>query len=176
MGIQQVIFTDEVLDSPIDFFSFGMHREVSEWVGPIKGLSAIHLGPGIKNVLGTVEIEFPEYDLEWCELPFEDSSVGAVFATHVLEHLADPLHVLAEAGRILAPGAAMTILVPHGESRSFLQDLDHKTPFVLDTWKNALSSTYYSMNKAHLPFRLGFNMTMAIKEDNTAIVTQLIKQ
>lgn len=168
-------FSKAVLDGPLEFFAFGMHRSVARWVPPIEGLPAIHLGPGSKMVHGTTDIEFPEYDLESDILPFGDESVGAVFATHVLEHLADPLHIIGEAARVLAFGGAMTILVPHAQSRSFLQDLDHKTPFVLDTWKNALDSTYYSKGKANLPLRLGFNMTMAVKEDNTAIVTQLIK-
>lgn len=168
-------FGKDVLDGPLEFFSFGMHRDVARWVAPIEGMPAVHLGPGSKMVANTVDIEWPEYDLESCKLPFGAESVGAVFATHVLEHLANPLHIIGEAARVLAFGGAMTILVPHAQSRSFLQDLDHKTPFILDTWKNALDSTYYTKNKARLPMRLGFNMTMAVKEDNTAVVTQLIK-
>lgn len=173
--MQKLEFSRAVLGGPLEFFSFGMHREVEPWVKPIAGLPALHLGPGVKSVEGTTDIEWPEFDLESCTLPFHDGTVGAVFATHVLEHLANPLHIIGEASRVLAPGAAMTILVPHGESRSFLQDLDHKTPFILDTWKNALDSSYYTKSKARLQLRLGFNMTMAIKEDNTAVVTQLVK-
>lgn len=168
-------FGRDVLSGPLEFFGFGMHRSVARWVAPIEGLPALHLGPGVKSVVDTVDIEWPEYDLESCVLPFDDESVGAVFATHVLEHLANPLHILGEAARVLAFGGAMTILVPHAQSRSFLQDLDHKTPFILDTWKNALDSSYYTKGKAGLSLRLGFNMTMAVKEDNTAVVTQLIK-
>lgn len=169
-------FGGEVLFSPMEFFQFGMLREVQPWVGPVLGLPLLHLGPGAKVVEGATDIEWPEYDLESSALPYEDDSVGAVFATHVLEHLNNPLHIVEEAARVLVPGAAMTILVPHGQSLCFLQDLDHKTAFVLETWKTALDTSYYSKSKGSLSsMRLGFNMMMAVKEANTALVTQLIK-
>jgi SAM-dependent methyltransferase len=39
-------------------------------------------------------------------LPFEDASFDVVFCKQVLEHVHDPVHVLAEVARVLRPGGA----------------------------------------------------------------------
>lgn len=40
------------------------------------------------------------------ELPFEDGSFDLLLSAHVLEHVADPVRVVAEAGRVLRPGGS----------------------------------------------------------------------
>lgn len=179
-----------------DFFLFGMDRveQVPIWrpidfdAGPV-----LHLGPGRKgNQLDTIDIEWPDYDFDQpgClerpgpECPdiskkmwrIEDGSVSALVATHVLEHLADPRHLIWEASRVLMPGGIFNIVVPKAGTNLFWQDLDHKSGFVLDTWKTLLDSSYYLKGKKQDHFlKLGFNVEMSIKEGNNAIVTQLIK-
>ena len=44
------------------------------------------------------------------ELPFEDESFDHVWMMWFLEHVADPLGVLREAGRVLVPGGAITAI------------------------------------------------------------------
>jgi SAM-dependent methyltransferase len=164
--------TDDILD----FTQFGLDRTIPEWEGFGEGKPILHLGPGNKRVHGTVEFEYPEWDGEKDLLPYGDGAVGGVIATHFLEHLSNPLHILAEVGRVLAPGCPFNILVPHAHSLMFAHDFDHKTPFVIDTWRNLLENEYYEKGKNGLPFKLGANFLFGVKEANLAIITQLIKE
>jgi hypothetical protein len=110
---------------------------------------------------------------------FPDDSVGGIFAINILEHLADPRPLIFEFGRVLAPGCPANIFVPHARSNMYLQDLDHKTPFVLDTWKNLLEPhPFYEKGHAEAPHRLriGVNFVFGVKDENVGIVTQLIKE
>ena len=54
-------------------------------------------------------------------LPFEDGAVDAVVMLDVLEHVPEPGVVLAEAHRVLRPGGALVLSVPH---RGLLAPLD----------------------------------------------------
>jgi SAM-dependent methyltransferase len=46
-------------------------------------------------------------------LPFEDGSLDAVVMLDVLEHVPDPRAVVAEIRRVLSPGGALVLSVPH---------------------------------------------------------------
>lgn len=163
----------------LQFAQFGLDRDMEKWAPTDWGKPVLHLGPGQKVINGPTvrELEFPDYnfDVPYCLEEFDDDSVGGIYATHVLEHLADPRFLLDEVARVLAPGRPFNILVPHGQSLSFLQDLDHKTPFVIDTWTNQLNNPYYTKGKGALPLRVGINVLFGLKEANLAIITQLIK-
>jgi SAM-dependent methyltransferase len=135
----------------------------------------LHLGPGEKSIEGARTFDLPEFDLEYDIFPFTDNSVGGIVATHVLEHLADPRHIIREAARILAPGCPLMILVPHADSLMAKQDLDHKSQFAIDTWRVLLSNPYYNLNNNDIPFRIGANFLFGFSERNLALVTQLIK-
>lgn len=47
-----------------------------------------------------------------CNLPFEDGSVDRVIATHVLEHVPDPVAALTEWTRVLKPGGVLSLILP----------------------------------------------------------------
>jgi SAM-dependent methyltransferase len=57
--------------------------------------------------------------------PFEDGSVGVIRASHVFEHLKDPIHAMNEAFRVLAPGGWLLIEVPSTDGRGAFQDPTH---------------------------------------------------
>jgi glycosyltransferase involved in cell wall biosynthesis len=59
--------------------------------------------------------------------PWADNSVGVIRASHVFEHLKDPIHTMNEAYRVLAPGGWLFIDVPSTEGRGAWQDPTHKT-------------------------------------------------
>ncbi|WP_208300566.1 methyltransferase domain-containing protein [Mycobacterium sp. DL592] len=165
---------------PLGFALFGLAREGSvPWVDVDTARQSLHLGPGEKHVANMVELDYPEFDFDRCDfrLPFADGEIGGVIATHVLEHLADPRPLIREVARVLAPGCPFNVLVPYGNSLMYLQDLDHKTPFVLDTWKNLLCNSHYDNHygRPEIPLIIGANFKFAIKEGNEALVTQLIK-
>lgn len=158
-----------------DFFEFAMDRVIPDWVDNDYSKPVLHLGPGNKHIIGTVELEWPDWDAESDKIPYPDNTVGGIMATHFFEHLADPRHCLEECLRVLAPGRALTLMVPHAQSTMYLQDLDHKTPYILDTWKVWLDNSRYLKGKPSVAAHIGVNIKMSIKEGNEALITQLIK-
>ncbi len=57
-------------------------------------------------------------------LPVEDGAVDAVLLLDVIEHISDPGQVLAEAARVLAPGGAIIVTVPHRGPTRWLDALN----------------------------------------------------
>ena len=60
--------------------------------------------------------------------PFEDDTFKAIYCSHMVEHLSDPMAFFKEAYRVLAEGGCMLIRVPHPRSSQALGDFDHKRP------------------------------------------------
>lgn len=75
-------------------------------------------------------------DLRMAKLPFEDSSVDGVYASHFLEHLTfeQNIFLFNEVYRILKTGKVFEIIVPHGMSYAGMTDLSHKTFWTEDTF------------------------------------------
>lgn len=181
-------------DNPLNFAQFGLDRRMPEWVKTrMPGGVVLHLGPGIKYIPGAHVMEYPDYDFEprqivktegfplWntgqikTPFPYDDNTVDGVFACHVLEHISDPRPLIDEVARVLKPGAPFNIVVPNAHQNIFFQDLDHKTAFVLDTWKTHFDNPYYTKGKSHT-FEVGVNFNFAVKEGNGVTVTQLLKR
>lgn len=183
-------------DNALAFIGWAFDRQMQSWVGMDFARPIVHIGPGIKMVEGQTHVlDFPEYDFDGqitirgvnydgvmgvsgkSRMPFDDNRVGGIVAVCVLEHLYDISWIIREAGRVLAPGCPFNIFVPHPDSVMHLEDADHKSRQVLDSWENLLNNPYYGEEKGKngIPLRVGFNMKVALKEENTAICTQLIK-
>lgn len=166
----------------LEFFDFGMDRAVPAWQPLLRDHGPVlHLGHGYKHIPGAIELDWPLWDAEAiCRgedvLPYADGAIGGVVCTHFLEHLTDPRPLIREVGRVLAEGAPFNILVPNAGSSMFYHDLDHKTAFNLDTWKNLINMPYYDKDRDGFTFEIGFNMVMFLKPGNEALVTQLIKR
>lgn len=167
-------------DSPLGVALFGLDREMPYWVTPDYNLPVLDLGPGTKVIDDVIRLDWPDWEADYDLLNrFAPGSVGGIYAINILEHLGDPRPLILEFGRVLAPGCPATIFVPHADSNMFKQDLDHKTPFVLDTWKNFLEPhPYYEKGHAEEPhgLRVGANFVFGVKDENVGIVTQLIKK
>lgn len=69
---------------------------------------------------------------------FEDNSVGVIRASHVFEHLVNPIHTMNELYRVLAPGGWAFIEVPSSPSKGAFQDPTH-----VSYW-NSNSFWYYT--------------------------------
>lgn len=111
-----------------------------------------------------------------CTLPYRDNSIGGIYAVNILEHLWDPRPILEECARVLAPGSPLNVVVPHGRSAMYAEDLDHKKPFELDSWKNWLHNGYWGPDRSGLKLRIGANFKFSVKEGNENLMTQLIKE
>lgn len=75
------------------------------------GGGAKPLGPPWVNVdlVPGADVAWDLRDYPW---PFADESVGAVYSSHCLEHLPDPMRVLYEVCRVCREGARVEIRVP----------------------------------------------------------------
>lgn len=74
--------------------------------------------------------------------PFEDNSVGVIRASHIFEHLKDPVFTMNEAYRVLVGGGWLFVDVPSTDGRGAFQDPTHRS-----FW-NENSFGYYT-NRAH---------------------------
>jgi SAM-dependent methyltransferase len=68
--------------------------------------------PGRLMILEATELE-----------PIADAAYDAVLASHVLEHVANPLRALGEWRRVVRPGGALLLVLPHKEGT-----FDHRRP------------------------------------------------
>lgn len=91
-------------------------------------------------------------DVEREPLPFADRSVGTIFTSHCLEHLADQALIYREMSRVAANGATLEIWTPYAWSdeafiythRTFFTELHYLHPSVMfpDHWKDILGATW----------------------------------
>jgi SAM-dependent methyltransferase len=164
---------------PLELALFGLDRQLPRWVYPNWNLPVLDLGPGKKSIPGAIRLDYPDWDAE-IDAPlwsYDESTVGGIFAINLLEHLTDPRKLIRDMGRVLAPGCAATIFVPDANSNMYLQDLDHKTPFVIDSFKNFIEPhPYYAKGHSRMKLRVGAVFNFGVKSENVGIVAQLIKQ
>lgn len=91
-------------------------------------------------------------DVEREPLPFADRSIGTIFTSHCLEHLADQALIFHEMSRVAANGATLEIWTPYAWTdeafiythRTFFTELHYLHPCVMfpDHWKDILGATW----------------------------------
>ena len=101
------------------------HEEkISRWIAP--GSIGTEIGPGASPIPGLdpapVYVDCfksfadapcrADYFGHACALPFHDHSLDYVLASHVLEHVANPVAALAEWYRVVRPGGIIYLIVP----------------------------------------------------------------
>lgn len=92
---------------------FGM-IDLGGAIGKPKGYHSIDIRSGADIV----------YDLNK-GIPAIDNSIGVIRASDILEHLKDPVQIMNEAYRVLAPGGWLMISVPSTDGRGAFQDPTH---------------------------------------------------
>jgi hypothetical protein len=113
-------------------------------------------GPNKKEgFLGLDQYEFDGVDhvvdLGRDRLQFDDGEVEEVHASHFIEHLdaKGRCHLFNELHRIMAPGAKMTMIVPHwGSSRAY-GDPTHAWPPLGEFWFYYLKREWREANAPH---------------------------
>ena len=138
----------------------------------------LNLGCGNKIIPDTIGLDLPEWDGDKPKIPYSNGEVAVIHAYHFLEHLQDPIAMLAECQRVLKPGGLMNIVVPYYTSQMMAHDLTHRHAFCEETWRNTFKNTYYRL--AGSPdegwqFEVGLNIIIGIVERNLCLLTQLIR-
>ena len=107
----------------------------------IAGLLKVDIGGGINGRPGYLTIDqegaHMNYDLNK-GIPLPDNSVSVINASHVLEHLKDPVKSMSEIHRVLVHGGWAFIEVPSTDGRGAFQDPTH-----ISFW-NENSFLYYT--------------------------------
>lgn len=164
-----------------EFFRMGMKREIPELLDqPSTAPRAFNLGAGLSRIEGAQSLDYTEgWDGMRHDIPAARSSVGAVYAFHFLEHLSGErvIYMLREVERVLVVGGVFNIVVPHRLGAMAFQDLDHKSFYTEDTWKELFFNPFYTKNGTmeSWRFRIHLNVIMGIAERNLALLTQLVR-
>ncbi len=102
------------------------HEEkIAEWIGP--GKLGAEIGAGGKPIPGLeppaiqvdcfkafgADVCTADYYGHACALPFHDHALDYLLASHVLEHVANPVAALAEWYRVVRPGGTIYCVVPN---------------------------------------------------------------
>lgn len=94
----------------------------------LNNLLKIDIGGGLFPRKGYITIDQEDGDIT-CDLnegiPLPDNSVGVINASHVIEHLRDPIKTMKEIHRVLAHGGWAFIEVPSTDGRGAFQDPTH---------------------------------------------------
>ena len=94
----------------------------------LKGLLKVDLGGGLFPREGYITIDKQGAEIT-CDLdegiPLEDNSVGVINASHVLEHMKDPVKSMREIHRVLCHGGWAMIEVPSTDGRGAWMDPTH---------------------------------------------------
>ena len=109
-----------------------LHRQyayqLAERDADLKGLLKVDIGGGLFPKPGYMTIDQEGADIT-CDLnegiPLPDNSVGVINASHVIEHLRDPIKTMREIHRVLAHGGWAFIEVPSTDGRGAWQDPTH---------------------------------------------------
>ncbi len=92
------------------------------------GLLKVDIGGGLNPKPGYLTIDKEgaqiNHDLDK-GIPLPDNSVGVINASHVIEHLKDPIKTMREIHRVLAHGGWAFIEVPSTDGRGAFQDPTH---------------------------------------------------
>ncbi len=123
------------------------------------GPQRLHLGCGADIRAGWINLDTRELpgvdvvaDLDACrhrKLPFAADSIDEFHASHLLEHLSDPLAFMQEIHRIAKDGAKAIFRVPYGSSDDADQDPTH-------TRRYFQRSFYYFSQLGYTHFDYGY--------------------
>jgi hypothetical protein len=165
--------------SLISLFEVGMDRQLPLYHRISENDPLIlNLGAGYKHITGTARLSL---EMGWSAprlKSYKNESVDGIFALHFFEHLEkwDLLAMLRECERVMKQGASLNVVVPWYGSQMAFQDLDHKSFWTVDTWKELFNNPYYDTTiPQDWKLRENFSIIMGLNDRNLAVVSQLLK-
>lgn len=118
----------------------------------------VNLGGGLEELPGYLNIDLHHGQIKVDlrnGIPLPDNSVGVIIASHIIEHLPDPIKTMSEIHRVLHHGGWVFIDVPSTDGRGAFQDPTH-----CSFW-NENSFLYYTnkeqafyINNNHIKFQV----------------------
>ncbi|MBD1921231.1 class I SAM-dependent methyltransferase [Microcoleus sp. FACHB-831] len=108
-------------------------------------IKKLHLGCGRNILEGWINLDYISLtgvdivaDLDDCrnqKLPFEDNSIDEFLASHLIEHLHNPLPFMEEIHRIAKQDAKAVFRVPYGASDDAFEDPTHVRQYFLNSFQ-----------------------------------------
>lgn len=102
----------------------------------------VNLGCGRKPLPDAINVDMVAmphvdvvHDVDVFPWPFADATAERIYATHLFEHVADPLGFMAEAHRVLAPAGTLHLEVPYWQSRNAYTDPTHRRYCTEETFR-----------------------------------------
>ncbi|MFP5262315.1 MAG: class I SAM-dependent methyltransferase [Blastocatellia bacterium] len=113
----------------------------------------LDIGCGMNKVPGAVGMDVNPrtaadviHDLDDVPYPFADDEFDEVIGRHVIEHVRDPMAVMAELHRVTRHGGTVRLVVPHWTNPDFATDLTHRNHL------NSYSFRNLTEDRAVFPF------------------------
>jgi glycosyltransferase involved in cell wall biosynthesis len=127
-----------------------LHNEYAQLLAErdadLNGLLKVDIGGGLFPRKEYMTIDLEGADITWDlndGIPLDDNSVGVLNASHVIEHLRDPIKTMREIYRVLAHGGWAFIEVPSTEGNGAWCDPTH-----VSFWNEDSFPYYTNKNKA----------------------------
>jgi hypothetical protein len=161
-----------------DLFTVGMDRVVPEYKVALRDNKVLNLGAGYKHIYGADNLTAETGWRAPMLIGYESESVDTVYALHFLEHLnkTDLLTMLKEIERVLCWGGVLNVVVPWYGGQLAYQDLDHKSFWTVETWRNLLDNQYYDGSMPRdWKLKERFSIIMGLNDRNLVVVSQLEK-
>ncbi|HKV41592.1 MAG TPA: class I SAM-dependent methyltransferase [Blastocatellia bacterium] len=96
-------------------------------------LRVLDIGCGVNKIPGAIGMDVNPrtdadviHDLDQPPYPFADDEFDVVVGRHVIEHVQDPMEVMAELHRITRAGGIVKLLTPHWTNPDWASDLTHR--------------------------------------------------
>jgi SAM-dependent methyltransferase len=99
-------------------------------------------GPGVDKVLNLE-------DAHWSEIGPLDS-VDEIYASHLIEHINDPLGLFAQLWHVAKPGAIAAFACPYGSSDDADEDPTHVRRMFINSWAYFAQPTYWRGNTEYV--------------------------
>jgi SAM-dependent methyltransferase len=128
-----------------------------EFLNVFSGLGYSPTGADISPIESQHKIH--KVDLETDKLPIQDDTINFIFSKSVIEHMDNPLNLMSEAHRVLAPGGKGVIMTPSWEHNywgPFYIDHTHITPFTRYSLGEALKMAGFEDVRVEYFYQLPF--------------------
>jgi len=170
---------EELRPSLNDWFQIAWAREIPELIPMDNRYPTLNLGAGNRQIGISEPLDLEHgWRAEEEDIPHEDSSVGGIWAHGFFEHLSPEtaIVILRECDRVLVPGCPLNIVVPHGMSELWHEEIEHLSTWHEATIPNLFRNPYYQRGSEHnwgLSVHTIFMMGVVYR--NLALMIQLKK-